>query len=359
MNLKTLFAVAIGCSLSVIHVPAQTAGLDVVQFSQLIRDYNLGTFGDANLTMIQNDTEGPLAVGGNLNIGGVPLVNLQHFSASSDPTLYVKGTLSVASGSTANLNDGYASLPGMANAGNWDGIQKRYTTPAGGILSTANAAGGNVNSTLDPRTNPAPVSWNFATMKSSAVSISNNLAGLPANGAIAVNGQNLTFNAGTNTGVVIFNLNANLLNGNLYNNQTFSNISMNIPVNTEFVVNVLNAGGKTLFGTGNGVNFNLPGGAAGVSQLLWNIVNAGPSDITTTLGNGGQFYGSVLAPMVTLANAATSPLNGQILADSVTYTNAELHYTKFVAIPEPADWTVVMGVALLGMLAVRRHKRAV
>ncbi len=340
---------------------AQTAGLDVGQFAQLVRNYNLVTFGDANLTMDSQDTQGPLAIGGNLTVGGaVPFVNFSQFSSSADPTLYVNGTLAVSNGVTAMLNNGYASLTGAANTGSWDGTQKRYTTSAGGILSTANAVGGNAKSALDPRTNPAPSSWNFASMKSTATSISNNLAGLAANGTIGVSGQNLVFNAGSNTGVVVFNLDAALLtgNGSIYNGQSFSGISFgsnnSIPTNTEFVINLKNAAGKTIFGTGNGVNFNPPGGA-GASQLLWNIVNTGGTDITTTLGNGGQFFGSVLAPMVTLANATNAPLNGQILADSITYSNAELHYTGFVAIPEPAGWAAILGATAFGLVARKRR----
>jgi choice-of-anchor A domain-containing protein len=336
---------------------AQTAGLDVLQFSQLVRNYNLVSIGDANLTFINNDTNGPLAVGGDLSIGNTPLVNFAQFASSPDPTVYVAGQLKITSGSTAMLNNGYASLPGMSGTGSWDSVQKRYTTPAGnggGILSTINAAGGNVNSTHDPRSNPAPASWSFPSIKSTAVNISNNLAALAANGTLSVSNNNLNFNAGANTGIVIFSLNANLLNGNQYNGQSFSNININIPTNTEFVVNVTNAAGKTIFGTGNGVNFNQPGGAAGASQLLWNIVNGGVGDITTTLGNGGQFYGSVLAPMVALANAQNSPINGQILTDSITYSDAELHYTGFVAIPEPSAYAMLLGLGALGAALRRR-----
>ena len=339
---------------------AQTAASDVAQFSQIVRNYNLVTFGNANLASIGSDTEGPLAVGGNLSLSGSPLVNLAQFQSSSDPALYVAGQLSIANQATATLNHGYASLPGMTGLGSWDSTQKRYTTPSangGGLLSTINAYNPvtNPRAGLDPRSNPAPASWNFAALKTQAVAVSNSLAGLSATGTISVANNSLVFDAGGHTGIVVFDLDASLLNGNTYNgSQTFSNLSFTIPTSTEFVVNVFNANGKTLFGTGSGINFNPPGGTAGASQLLWNFVT-GASDISTTLGNGGEFYGSVLAPMVNLANASNAPLNGQIVADSIVYANAPLYYTAFVAIPEPAAGAAVLG--LLALAFARRFRR--
>ena len=356
MNIRAL-ASAVGivlCASLSSSVRAQVADTDVAQFAQLVRNYNLVTFGDANLTFINNDTQGPLAVGGDLSVGGVPLVNFGQFANSSDPTLYVQGKLSVTNNTTAMLNNGYASLPGMAGQGSWDSTQKRYTTPSGGgILSTINAQT-NPKALFDPRSNPVPASWNFATMKTNAVSISNSLAGLAATGTISVSNNALNFDAGSLTGVVVFDLDASKLNGSLYDGQSFSRLDLNISSGTEYVVNITNASGKTIFG--NGINFNAPGGTAGASQLLWNVVNTGATDISVTLGNGGQFYGSVLAPTVALANATNATLNGQIIADSITYSNAELHYTGFVAIPEPATAAFFLGLVVIGFTVLIRRK---
>jgi len=332
---------------------AQVADTDVTQFAKLVRNYNLVAFGNADLTFINNDTQGPLAVGGNLTVGGVPLVNFGQFATSSDPTLYVQGQLSVTNNTTAQLNNGYSSLPGMVGQGSWDSTQKRYTTPSGGgILSTINAQT-NPKALLDPRSNPTPVSWDFAAMKTNAVSISNSLAGLATTGTISVSNNALAFDAGSLTGVVVFTLDASKLNGSVYNGQSFSRLDLNIPSGTEYVVNITHASDKTIFG--NGINFNAPGGMAGASQLLWNIVNTGATDISVTLGNGGQFYGSVLAPSVALANASNATLNGQIVADSITYSNAELHYTGFVAIPEPATAAVILGLGVTAFAVLKRR----
>jgi choice-of-anchor A domain-containing protein len=367
MKARTPVAVVSFILLAALAAPlnAQNVNLDVDEFAQLVRNYNLVTFGNANLGMINNDTEGPMAIGGNLSLNGATLVQFSQFAPSSDPTLYVNGSLSIANGMTAKLNNGYASIPNMAASG-WNSTLKNYTTPTGGVLNTTNAIGGNANSANNPVTNPTPASWSFSSIQSTAVAASADLASSAqtSTASIGVSNNNLVFNAGTSTGVVVFNLNAANFNssGNAYNGTSFSGVTFEsngvantIASNTEFVVNVTNASGKTIFGTGNGVNFNPPLGA-GASQLLWNIVNNGSSDITTTLGNGGQFYGSVLAPKVALSNASNAPLSGQILTDSITYSNAQLNYTGFVAIPEPPSWACCLGAAALGAAFLRNRK---
>lgn len=323
-------------------------------FDHGVRNYNVITSGNADLRQLNNDTEGPLAVGGNLIVGGVPLVNLGQFTSSSDPTLYVAGTFSVYNNGLVQLNNGYAALPGMAGSGTYHGDVKQYQLPGGAGALHVNS---NTSfSSSDPRTNPAPAGWNFSSLFDDFRSASTSLAQASATGNITANNNQLKFN-GQAAGVTVFNLDVSLLAGNTYNGTAFSSIDMTIGEDAIFVVNLLNAANRTLFGNG-GVNFNLSNDMAG--RLLWNIVG---NDIDVSLGNGGQFYGSVLAPDVNLSNAFNASIKGQIVAETLTYNNAEIHFAGFnppVAVPEASSYAFMGGSAtLLGLLVFRRHQRRV
>ncbi len=81
-----------------------------------------------------------------------------------------------------------------------------------------------------------------------------------------------------------------------------------------------------------------------------------------SLGNGGQFYGSVLAPHINLSNANNTSINGQIVAASLSYSNAELHDTAFtpvgVLVPEPSTYALWgAGLCALGFSARRWRER--
>ncbi len=336
----------------------------VHDFDTLVRNYNLISLGNASFGSGYGDTEGPIAVQGNLSLNGGSIGNQPgKYGATSDPTLYVGGSLTMNGFTT--INTGYASTPNVGGGFSWDGTQRRLTG-GGGTLSMNDSS-----ATTSPITNSGPANWNWSSISSSATSIQNTLANAAALGAgtgtISASGGNLNFNVtGNPSGVVVFNLDASLLSGNTYNGQSFSNISLNVPTGDLFVVNVTNvANGQTLFGTGSGINFNQ---GSGYDRLLWNILpSTGPST-SVSLGNGGQFFGSVLAPLIDLGNTASNsvPVNGQIIAGSYTHSGAELHYTgfdassiPFSAVPEPGTYALgAVGLCIAGIIWQRRRKSA-
>lgn len=352
--MKTLPALSSLFAVLCIPVSYALSVADAVSlFDQNVRNYNVVTSGNANLEFINNDTEGPLAIGGNLVVSGVPLVNLGQFNTSADPTLYVGGTFSIAGSGVVQLNNGYASLPGMAGLGTYpyQGDVHQYQPPgATGFLRV------NSNSPFagtDPRTNPGPAGWTFSSAFDGFRAASDTLAQAAANGAISVFNNKLTF-SGQSSGVTVFNLDANLLMGNSFNGSAFSSLDLMIASDAVYVINLLNAGGRTIFGTG--VNFNLSNDMAG--RLLWNIADDG---IDVSLGNGGQFYGSVLAPDVNLSNALNAPLKGQIVAGTLTYTNAEIHFADFnppAPVPEPSTYMFMAGSGTIIGLVVFQRRRA-
>lgn len=333
---------------------AQPANQAVVGFDALVRNYNLVSFGDAAFTNGYGDTHGPLAVQGNLTVhGGAIAAQPGLFGVTSDPTLFVGGQLNLSG--TVDLNNGYASL-NPALSGSWDSVQRRLTT-GGGVLSTINS--GASLAANDPRTNAGPAGWDWAATQADAISISQTLAGVTPSGMVQMQGQTLTFNANGASGVTVFNLDASLLSGNSYNGQMFSGLQFNIASDALYVVNVTNlTDGQTLFG--NGVNFNYENG---YERLLWNLLPSNSPTTSIGLGNGGQFYGSILAPQVNLSNANNAAVNGQVVAANYSHSSAELHYTgfdasgiTFSAVPEPSTYALG-AVAICAAGALWRRRR--
>lgn len=329
---------------------AQTYVAEVYSFDSLVRNYDAVVFNNASLTSY-GDTWAGLAVGGNLSLsGGAIAIHSDLYTASSDPTLYVNGQLTL-NGDT-QLNSGYASTPNLTGTWTFSNDNQRRLTGSNGSLTSANSSAAQANTS--PLANPTPANWNWSSLQSQATSISNSLSLLSASGNVAVNtgNQTLVFSSTdtTTAGTVVFNLNAALLGSGTYNGQNFSSVQFNLGANQNAVVNVLNASGTTLFG--NGVNFNDPGMA---DRLLWNITGSG----SVSLGNGGQFYGSVLAPLMSVSNANTA-VNGQIVASSLTYSNAELHYTGFsptaVLVPEPGTFAIWAVIACAGAFGWQRWR---
>ncbi len=329
----------------------QTSVPAVSGFDSLVRNYNAVVLNDASFTNY-GDTWGPLAVGGNLSLNsGAVAIQSGLYPAMTDPTLYVNGQLTVTN--DVQLNSGYASAPNITGAWSFsnDGQKLLQGGPGGGKLFSANSS--DPLAAVDPRNNPAPANWNWATIQSTATSLSSTLAATALSGTISVNtgNQTLTFNPnGSSAGVAVFQLDASLLGSGTYNGQNFSNVAFNMGADQTFAINVINANGRTIFG--NGVNFNDPGVA---DRLLWNITGSG----SVALGNGGQFYGSVLAPSMTVNNANNTAINGQIVVGGLSYSSAELHYTAFsptsVLVPEPSTYAL-WAVAVCGAGLVWRRR---
>jgi choice-of-anchor A domain-containing protein len=316
----------------------------LVDVDSNVSNYNLVTLGDATFTNF-GDTEAGLAVGGNLTLsGGAIAAQPGNFGLNGNPTLYAAGSLSLSG--TTQLESGYASLPGAGSSHfTWDASTHDLSAKNGsGDLNTTNAGGGTYANS-SPLTNPGPAGWNWSTVGTNLKADSTTLANATVNGTIGVSSNNLTFTPNQTPGagaIVVFNLNANLLSGNSYNGQSFSNVSINVPTDVNYVINVTNAAGSTVFGCG--VNFNA---GSNDNSLLWNIEGSGD----VALG-GGQFYGAVLAPNANVSNANGTVFVGQVAAQSFTDTDAEMHFEDFVVVPEPvtfALWAVgLCGLAILG-----------
>lgn len=332
---------------------AATVESALVQFDQSVRNYNLISFGNASFVQY-GDTEGGLAVGGNLFLdGGAVAAHPHKFGLTSDPTLFVGGQLSV--NSTAMLQSGYASIAALGNLSwSWNGLDNRLLRDFA-TFSTVNTP--HPLGDVDPRLNAGPAGWNFASLRTRLIGVSQTLAGATANGVIEISGQNFRFKApqAASHGAIVFDFDASLLVGNTYAGQMFSNIQFDVPTGAAFVVNVRNAADRTLFGSGN---FNT---GSGYEHLLWNIVDATPETAQNVrFGNGGQFFGAVLAPTWNVFNDLGTAINGQVVAGSFSHSGAELHYTGFdynLEVPEPGTYGLIGAAACIGLALLRRVRR--
>ncbi|QYM80212.1 choice-of-anchor A family protein [Horticoccus luteus] len=336
-------------------------------YDQLTRSYNVITLGD--LTLNNTHTDGGIAVGGNLTVGSGTIIGLfSNPSAGADPALYANGA--VTFNGNSQINNGYVSTPAMSGSVTWtynpagNNYQRQLVTGSGMMAYNTSDA----RAYTDPRTVTGPNGWNWSSVGSSLIAVSNALAAANATGTIGVSGQTLTFTSNA-SGVTVFNLDASRIVNGYYdangdgffdqNTERLSDIKANLAADQYFVINVLNAtsaGGKILF---DGVN-NLSGGSNN-QQLLWNILpdnNAATPDKLTLSTN---FYGSILAPLVDIENN-NHYLNGQLVAGSYTQTNAEIHYADgysgpvvFSPVPEPGTYALV--AVGLGFVAVVWRRR--
>ncbi len=320
---------------------AQSVAQDVDNFATYSESYNLITFGNTTFGG-SSDTQGGIAVGGNLSLGGSWTIASQ-VGAGSNPSLYVAGQVTLSG--TSMLNNGYASLPAL-NPGDWtwNGTQKELTGGGGALEMNSSAS----QASTDPIDNPIPSGWNWSTEQSEFNSISTSLAGAATDGTISVDSQNLEFSTSVTSGIAVFDLDAADLSGNSYNGESFSDIQINVPAGVDYVINVTNlAAGQTLFGSG--ANFN---SGTNDDQLLWNFVGPSSGTGSVTISDGGNFYGSVLAPNVAITDNTT--VDGQVVAESFDDSGNELHDDTFASVLVPESSAFALGALALCAGAVVR-----
>jgi choice-of-anchor A domain-containing protein len=309
----------------------------IAQFDANVRNYNLVSFGDTILAQSQ-DTEGALAVGGNLWIKGggtTPLAN-NFGTGTGDPAVYVQGQLMLNPGSILQSNHGSISLPNQAGA-TWNAADRRlYTNPS-------HSAWVQASDNINPTAVPAPAGWNFTALQHSFSNISNTLANATATGAFSLSGQTLSLN-GAASGVTIFDLDIASFNWS-----GISLLSLFVPTDAVYVINVRNAQNASLF-----ANLNTSASGTSAERLLWNFVGSG----NLTLNNNGEVFGSVLAEdwNLTLRN---KEIRGQVVAGSFDReASSELHYAPFTPpahVPESASTLAALAAALTGLGLLRRR----
>ena len=270
----------------------------------ILSSFNLVTTGNVST---QSDIVGDAVIGGNLSGatffggGNVP----------SSPDLYLFGKLN----SSLNLNSGgslyYAGT--TSQHVNYNGGGKLYAT---------------LPNALSYYTDPL-------------IALSTQLSGLTATaGTSFVNGK---FNAGSNTGIVVFDISGSALASDLVNHD----ISFTGAGVTSYIINVIGN-----FTDPSSTHFNVD-----QQDALFNFEDAASVNL-------GQWGASILAPDAAVKITSGGNIEGSLFAQSFL-GGGELHNNNLfdgalpiAAAPEPSTWAMMFaGFAGLAFLGWRRARK--
>ena len=302
-------------AMALLAISAGSASADSLTAQEILSKYNLVTTGGVSTG---SDIVGNTVVGGTLN-------GASFFAGGSNvptsPVLDVYG--SINSSSTTNINAGGDLF--------YNGTISTPSHPMPGFPQV-NFNGGGQQKPLDTTTNP------LSDYTGPLTALSQQLEGLTASpGATISNGD---FDAGSNTGIVVFKVTASQLEADLGSNITFSGTGV-----TAFIIDVSG-------------NFIEPGGSnwnSLQSNAIFNFYDA----TTVQVGN---WNASILAP-----DAAVSILSGNISGSvfAASYLGGgELHNDNLFngalpsSAPEASTWAMMLaGFAGLGFVGFRRSRK--
>lgn len=269
--------------------------------------FNAVIFGNLNATA--GDTEGRLAVGGNLTASSYAVGP----NAPADPSAN-----SLVVGGNLNAMGGWQVFNG--------------NTKYGGTLI-------NAPSMVAPYTlQQASNVYDFAGRKSEFISISNALAGLADNGSQLYQWTTYTL-TGTSSGLNVFNVDA-------ANWAAASNRIIDAPTGSTVLINVLGANGSL----SNGMALQ---GGIDRTRVMFNY-----SEATTLNFSNIAVEGSVLAPNAFLTLSGGN-INGiSVLDGALTQNGGEFHNWTFNgSAPVPEPMTMIGMAAMASLVARRRLKK--
>jgi choice-of-anchor A domain-containing protein len=305
---------ALGAVSTVVLMAAAVAGparAESMTAKDILSSFNLVTTGEVST---QSDIVGDAVVGGDLSgatfFGGGKNI-------PSSPTLYLFGKLD----SSLNLNSGgslyYAGSISPPSV-NFNGGGKRYATL------------------------PNPLGYYTDPLADLSTQLSNLTA---TTGTSFVKGD---FNAGSNSGIVVFDISGSQLASDLVNN----NVSFTGKGVTSYIINVIGN-----FTDPSSTHFNVD-----QQDALFNF-----EDATTV--NLGQWGASILAPDAAVKITAGGNIEGSVFANEFL-GGGELHNNNLfngalptavrqtAAVPEPSTWAMfTAGFVGLGFLGWRRARK--
>jgi choice-of-anchor A domain-containing protein len=326
-----------------------SAGLGFLAIQSAVHAGVLGVAEEYNAFIFQNmnqtsDTEGALAVGGNLILNNYS-VGLD--VSGSNTNLVVGGSLTFHGGSIngSTVVGGNATFTNTAPAGNVT-VGGNYTSdnqPSGTVFYKGTfSAPSWANPGVAVSSVTLPV--DFSAAQTSLTQTSTSLKSMPSTGSFVDSFGSLTF-TGTNAGLNVFSIAANTLDSS-------NGITITIPSGAFAIVNVT---GSTSVSLPNvGLNFNS-------ADVLWNL-----SGVTTL--SMSSFDGSILAPSanVTFNSGA---LNGTLVANSLSgggqlnedlfqHTVLTPSFGPTVPLPASVEGGLVL-LAGMGIVGAYRRRRKI
>ncbi|KYG71192.1 hypothetical protein AWW68_18455, partial [Roseivirga spongicola] len=341
-----IFAIACLCALPTLSIQAQAQSANCDLFglgasASIANPFDpalgFNVFVKNDLKLKNNETEGAVALGGNLIIDGSYQVSVNSkgsFKVGGVPvTLVVGGMVDYRSGNSLQVNNN-----GYVKIGNPNGSKAWYTDQ--------NGAYSPIRITKDNNYNSTPRLHLQANAQQLGVSAQNNPI-FEAN-LIDFNAAFAQFEASAHTISQMAN-NANLTNPN---GNPISNVNLpnQVKINLQTGVNVLNVTGTDLnkvsvFTYNNQpsanriliVNVDAPG------TFNWNVFNTGgigehvapyilfnfPNTTTLKIQGNGSIIGSLLAPKAHINKASHNNIAGQIVGQSMEQASGENHWFGF------------------------------
>ena len=316
------------------------------------KNFNVFTLG--NTTLTTNESEGPIAIGGDLTINGsyqVAIHNAGTFLVNNVPIgLLVNGKVNYQSGNSLQVNSNAYVKIGNANGSTvWYADQNNATPPiritpgsdyngSPRIMLQANAPtlGVSVNNNPVFQSNLLDFAAAFQTMKASALSIS---ACTPNVQLTNPNGQSIpTTNLPSQVKI-------NLQNGINYWNITGAQLNSV----QQLTFNSAPTAGKVLVinvdasGTFNWNVWNQGGiGFQDCKYVMYNFYNTTQLNITS----GSAVEGTVFAPFANVVKGSGNQANiqGQVIAQSFSHSGGEVHYAIFTPTVTGCATPPVVGV---------------
>ena len=300
--------------------------------------FNVFLKGDA--TFITNESEGPIAIGGNLTVAGnyqVSFISTGNFQVGGVPIgLLVNGSVNYQSG-VLQVNQG-----GYVKIGNCNGSTVWYQDPNGATppiritpfnnsnsynnppyIQINTSATGFPGGTVSPSNNPvcqgSLIDFNdaFSTLSNN----SNGLAGCQKN----VNVTNANGDPSSFSGDVYINDNG-LGSGPRILNITGSELNSISGLTSKFTPSANN---PLIINVSTGASFNWdvkPNNTGGAMQyIIWNFPNV--TDLTISGSN--TVDGSVLAPNANVIKTNPANIQGQLIAQSYNQNGGEMHHYPF------------------------------
>ena len=311
-------------------------------------------FTEGNVKLVTNESEGPIAIGGNLTVAGnyqVAFTNVGNLQVAGVPIgLVVAGGVTLEAGQLQVNNQGYAKIGNCTDLKVWykdnnDAFSpirvtkssESYPSPSAWIqinTSANNFAGGPVSASNNPICEASPINFSseFTKLRANSSSLTQCVSSVITknpNGDVItdISGQNLRLADGAAAGKPrVWNV-----SGNDLNSINELALSFTPTASQPLVINVSTGASFTW----NVKNQNVSGT---MKYIIWNFPNA----TTLNIEGNATIEGSVLAPNADVTKTVNqSNLEGQLIAKSYFQSGGEMHHYPFEGTPDCGNETCV------------------
>lgn len=297
--------------------------------------YGYNAFIQNGVTIESGDTEGPIAMGGDLTINGSFTVATQaagaffHNNEELAASLVINGKVIYQQNEGINLNQGYLKIGDLTDS-------TVYDLDNNNVATNTRVTPGDYNDTprillqrnqvLESIHAPDIIDFDaaFEELNSASISFSE-----LANNITIENGNKITLAENTLNVLNVTGEELNNLTNFTFNNQPTADspLLINVDHNDEFVWTVQNQAG---IGDQHG------------AFIVYNFFNS----TQITIESGTTVMGSILAPSSDFIKKSSDNINGQVIAKSYVHMNGELHQHPFVYCQDTEEETCTLAIEL-------------